>query len=244
MAYTNRTPNFQLPQYIGTDKPTYMGDFNSAMSTIDLNLYAAKTAADTASEISGDNATAIGNINGQINTINTEISGIKTNLTATTTVANNANTLATGDIGEPFNVFIGVGNYISSNSPNFSTNTIIARVITMCGIDYLSIFGETAVSYTGLLSMRDLELISNLEINANMKKVVEGYGVSPRSLYFLGNYTAADANRAYYGGIAYNSSSNSMSATRYLAGFDNVNARENYFINIKLNTFIMLGYKN
>lgn len=35
MAYTNHTTNYELPQYIGTDKPTYLGDFNGAMSTID-----------------------------------------------------------------------------------------------------------------------------------------------------------------------------------------------------------------
>lgn len=43
MSYTNHTTNLELPQYVGTDKPTYLGDFNTAMSIID-NGYAANKA--------------------------------------------------------------------------------------------------------------------------------------------------------------------------------------------------------
>lgn len=35
MSATNSTPNYNLPQYIGTDVPSYLGDFNSAMLKID-----------------------------------------------------------------------------------------------------------------------------------------------------------------------------------------------------------------
>lgn len=38
MSSTNTTPNFGLPQYIATDKPTYLGDFNKAMLDIDTNM--------------------------------------------------------------------------------------------------------------------------------------------------------------------------------------------------------------
>ena len=38
MSSTNTTPNFGLPQYIPTDKPTYLGDFNKAMLDIDTNM--------------------------------------------------------------------------------------------------------------------------------------------------------------------------------------------------------------
>ena len=35
MAYTNQTTNYHLPQYVGSDKPSYLNDFNGAMNTID-----------------------------------------------------------------------------------------------------------------------------------------------------------------------------------------------------------------
>lgn len=45
MAFTNSTPNYGLPQYIATDKPTYLGDANGAYSTIDTRMKANADAA-------------------------------------------------------------------------------------------------------------------------------------------------------------------------------------------------------
>ena len=30
MASTNKTTNYSLPQWVGSDKPSYLGDFNDA----------------------------------------------------------------------------------------------------------------------------------------------------------------------------------------------------------------------
>lgn len=55
MGATNRTQNYNLPQFVGSDKPTWLGDFNGAMSSIDTQMKAnndlgsqANTKADTA----------------------------------------------------------------------------------------------------------------------------------------------------------------------------------------------------
>lgn len=47
MASTNQTTHYELSQYIGTDKPTYLVDYNQDMSKIDAGIYAAKSEADT-----------------------------------------------------------------------------------------------------------------------------------------------------------------------------------------------------
>lgn len=39
MASTNKTTNYELSQYVGTDKPTYLGDYNSDMSKIDTAIH-------------------------------------------------------------------------------------------------------------------------------------------------------------------------------------------------------------
>lgn len=39
MASTNKTTNYELSQYIGTDKPTYLGDYNSDMAKIDNAIH-------------------------------------------------------------------------------------------------------------------------------------------------------------------------------------------------------------
>lgn len=46
MPYTNQTPNYGLPQYISTDKPTYLGDANGAYSKIDTQMKANADAAE------------------------------------------------------------------------------------------------------------------------------------------------------------------------------------------------------
>lgn len=47
MSSTNSTSHYNLSQYIGTDKPTYLVDYNGDMSKIDAGIYAAKNEADT-----------------------------------------------------------------------------------------------------------------------------------------------------------------------------------------------------
>lgn len=62
MSSTNKTAHYNLPQFIGSDIPTWLGDFNSAMSAIDSGINAAATsasgAATTAAQASTDAAAA------------------------------------------------------------------------------------------------------------------------------------------------------------------------------------------
>lgn len=43
MSATNTTPNLGLPQFTATDKPTWLGDVNGAMSTIDTKVATAES---------------------------------------------------------------------------------------------------------------------------------------------------------------------------------------------------------
>lgn len=51
MSSTNKTANFKLSQFIGTDKPTFLGDYNNDMGIIDGALF---TASQTAEEAVND----------------------------------------------------------------------------------------------------------------------------------------------------------------------------------------------
>lgn len=51
MSSTNKTANFKLSQFIGTDKPTFLGDYNNDMIIIDGSLF---TASQTAEEAVND----------------------------------------------------------------------------------------------------------------------------------------------------------------------------------------------
>lgn len=66
MASTNKTTNYDLPQWIGTDKPTFLGDLNNAFLTIDTNM---KNNKDTATLANGNANTALDNSQNALNKI-------------------------------------------------------------------------------------------------------------------------------------------------------------------------------
>lgn len=81
MASTNKTTNLQLSQYIGSDKPTYLGDYNADMQKIDQGY---KTNADNI-------ATAIAGVESATSTANSAVASA----TQATSTANSASATAT-----------------------------------------------------------------------------------------------------------------------------------------------------
>lgn len=94
-SHTNETTNYDLPQFIGTDKPTWLGDFNTAMSTIDTAI------GTNASDISslGSRVTSAESVASQassdVSTLTSTVSTLSSNVTSATTTANNAQSTAT-----------------------------------------------------------------------------------------------------------------------------------------------------
>ena len=58
MSHTNKTPNYDLPQFIGTDKASWLGDLNPAFLAIDAGMQANKVSAQAA-EVSAGEASAL-----------------------------------------------------------------------------------------------------------------------------------------------------------------------------------------
>lgn len=95
MAATNHTTNYNLPQYIGTDKPTYLGDWNSTMGAIDTQM---KTNADNASGALSAAQTAQTNANTALSTAqgaDTKADTALTNAAAAQSTADTAQSVAT-----------------------------------------------------------------------------------------------------------------------------------------------------
>lgn len=71
MSHTNSTSHYALPQFVGTDIPTWLGDFNAAMTAIDNGINSAATtagsASTTAAQASTDAAAAQAAANSAIN---------------------------------------------------------------------------------------------------------------------------------------------------------------------------------
>lgn len=140
MASTNKTTNYDLSQYIGTDKPTYLTDYNQDMSKIDTGIHAAKSEADqnatdigTLSSLTTDSKTnlvaAINEVDGHADTnagnIATNTSNIATNTTHIGTLANLTTASKTDLVVAANEINAKVGDLSSLDTP-VKTSTVAA----------------------------------------------------------------------------------------------------------------------
>ena len=101
MASTNKTTHYNLSQYVGSDKPTYLVDYNTDMSNIDTGIYDAQAKANLNAAKIGDledlTTTTKLDIVDAVNEINSQVGDNTTDIgTLTTDVGNN--TTAIGNL--------------------------------------------------------------------------------------------------------------------------------------------------
>lgn len=93
MSSTNKTTNYQLSQFVGSDMPAWLGDYNTDMSKID-------TAIKTASDDATDGKTQSDTNKNAIGTLANLTTTVKDNLVSAVnevkTIADNAGTSAVG----------------------------------------------------------------------------------------------------------------------------------------------------
>lgn len=105
MASTNKTTNYELSQFLGTDKPAWLSDYNTDMSKIDAGM---KANADGVTSATGSASTA----NTNIGTLNELTTDVKTTLVGAInevqseviTAQNTANSASTGAITANINI--------------------------------------------------------------------------------------------------------------------------------------------
>lgn len=88
MSHTNTTANYNLPQFTGTDKPSWLTDVNGAMTSIDTQM---KANADANTTTAGDLTTLAGRVTIAEGNIATNTA----NITTVSNVASTAGTTAT-----------------------------------------------------------------------------------------------------------------------------------------------------
>lgn len=95
MGATNHTSNYDLPQWIGTDKPTFLGDMNDAFLKIDTQMKAnadsATNAVSTAGSAQSAATTASQNASEALQAANTASTNATQALSAANNAANTAN---------------------------------------------------------------------------------------------------------------------------------------------------------
>lgn len=125
MASTNQTSHYELSQYIGSDKPTYLVDYNQDMAKIDSGIYGAKSEADTNTAsigtLSNLGTTDKTNLVSAINEINTQTiantTNIGTNTNNITSLNNNVGNLSNLNTTNKSNLVSAV-NEVNANAKN------------------------------------------------------------------------------------------------------------------------------
>lgn len=100
MSSTNKTTNYDLSQFIGTDKPAWLTDYNQDMSKIDTGIKASADAATAADGKATSNTTKIGDLTYLSTTAKTDLVAAINEVdnaaeTATTTATNASDTANT-----------------------------------------------------------------------------------------------------------------------------------------------------
>ena len=75
MSSTNKTVNYELSQFIGSDKPAWLVDYNGDMSKIDTQMKANADAAEAAASAASSASSTAGTAESAIEALNTQING-------------------------------------------------------------------------------------------------------------------------------------------------------------------------
>ena len=151
MSSTNKTTYYKLSQYIGTDKPTYLGDYNADMTKIDAGIHDVKGTATTANQTAGSaetiaqtalgstktNATDIKNLQSSVASINASNVTRDANISKAQSAATKANDSAAEAKQSASNLSASVRTWedIPSSSERVSK---INRTLRLVSINYIT----------------------------------------------------------------------------------------------------------
>lgn len=125
MSSTNKTTNYELSQFVGSDKPAWLADYNSDMSKIDTAIKGASNTAVGADGKADANTTNIGDLSYLSTTAkNNLVASINEVDTKTETAQQTANTAST-------NANLALTGVNKLNLTNFGTTTASATNATL-----------------------------------------------------------------------------------------------------------------
>ena len=110
MGATNSTTHYGLPQFVGTDKPAWLVDFNGSMASIDSAIYNAESKADTAQQ-------AVDTADTNIQAMQASLQALQSSVASLTTVVSSN----TGSINT-------ITSLIGNGEPTTTDKTIIGAI--------------------------------------------------------------------------------------------------------------------
>ena len=144
MSSTNKTTNYNLSQFVGTDVPSYLGDYNSDMSKIDKAI--------------GDVANSQGSVEQSVLGLTAEMQGLSTQVDGVATSVQQLQTsVAQIDSGYK-QADTALSQRITANANNIQTNTTaIDGINTAIGTEDISEIGDGTIK--GAISSLESKII-------------------------------------------------------------------------------------
>lgn len=194
MASTNKTTNYELSQFLGTDKPAWLSDYNTDMSKIDAQM---KLNADAAATAQGD-ATSAGTAVGTLANLTTDaktntvaaINEVDAHADAAATTASTAAVNASAALADiaKFDLGTEVNLTVVSNVGTVLTNTLKLRKDSTNSI--YKLYGQIDVSnLAGVSGTITLTISTNSGLNPSTAYDVNCAGL----LRLLGTDTAYES---------------------------------------------------
>lgn len=203
MSHSNTTPNFNLPQFVGTDKPAWLTDINGAFSAIDTAI---KNTSDVANTASG-NATAantnIGTLSqlttqnktNLVNAINETVTNVTTaqqTANSATSTATTANTTANRALAEIANFNLTSFTDLTVTTTNGSINASNVKVAKNADGSLAKLYGSiymTGMSSTATVTISDTGLRPEEDIIINGACLAERFTIGDQAATFPQSYT-------------------------------------------------------
>ena len=203
MSHTNTTPNYNLPQFVGTDKPAWLTDINQAFSAIDTAI---KNTSDTANTASGNATTANNNIGDPsqlttqnktnlVNAINETVVNVTTaqqTANSATSTATLANTNANKALTEISNINLTSFNDLTVTTTNGSVNTANVKVAKNSDGSLAKIYGSiymTGMTSTATVTISDTGLRPEEDIVINGACLAERFMSTGDASIYPQSYT-------------------------------------------------------
>lgn len=178
-GHTNETKNYDLPQFVGTDKPTWLGDFNTAMASIDTaigtnagDITSLGTRVTTAEGVASQASSDVSTLTGTVNTL----SGDVTTVTAT---ANNAQSTATSALNTA-NTADGKADTNASNIgtlSNLTTTNKTNLVNAINEVNDINLLHATNSSTVTTVQNTDAKITMQENIKLGTKLSIENGGI-------------------------------------------------------------------
>lgn len=194
MSSTNKTVTIELSQYVGTDKPTYLSDYNGDMLKIDTAIAAdrdsiatAQNTADNASLKADANTESISTLNETVNGAGTGLGPRLTNLESTVNTINEL--IGNGEPTTTDKTLIGAINELDADITNYTASSFhdinisadgVKTVATLLNELYASIIDyveDNPNKKIILLNIRSIALHMNFPLNIGSNHISGGFAI-------------------------------------------------------------------